>query len=330
MITYSNPTVTSNPRINSSSSNGPNHVPTLTLLSSLSEDENEEHGQEPVIQESITAIPKRERARAKIRELKKRKVRPSLLSGCKPGEEAPNGVFVRNDAEGRTAEVDMSLQTPQSCISVSLDDSPDQIGDDATDVDHASVVTLEDAVMKLPDLPGTYRPDATRREIVNRTSRTRKPSLKLQFQALTTLTEEPENEPASTPVPLQGLGKRSRDVAEIDDTVCKPKSEPLSMSEVNAEMDKCRSDTYKQAWSVSEQHLLERLLEEIPDGERNRHVLPRVVAHQLADINDRWAKISQAMGGRRTPRQVASRVQKYFEKLKRFGVGLDNKGKAKP
>jgi hypothetical protein len=34
----------------------------------------------------------------------------------------------------------------------------------------------------------------------------------------------------------------------------------------------------------------------------------------------RWAKISKAMSGRRTPRQVASRVQKYFEKLKKFGV----------
>lgn len=35
----------------------------------------------------------------------------------------------------------------------------------------------------------------------------------------------------------------------------------------------------------------------------------------------RWQQISIAMNGRRTPRQVASRVQKYFEKLKRFGVG---------
>ncbi|KZV71187.1 hypothetical protein PENSPDRAFT_578108, partial [Peniophora sp. CONT] len=69
------------------------------------------------------------------------------------------------------------------------------------------------------------------------------------------------------------------------------------------------SDTYKQAWSVSEQHLLERLLEEIPDGEKNR-----------------WAKISRAMQGKRTPRQVASRVQKYFEKLKRFGVEIGNGG----
>jgi len=64
-----------------------------------------------------------------------------------------------------------------------------------------------------------------------------------------------------------------------------------------------KSDTFKMAWSVEEQRLLERLLEEIPDGEKNR-----------------WAKISQAMNGRRTPRQVASRVQKYFEKLKKFGV----------
>lgn len=35
-----------------------------------------------------------------------------------------------------------------------------------------------------------------------------------------------------------------------------------------------------------------------------------------------WLKISRAMNGRRTPRQVASRVQKYFEKLKRFGIGV--------
>ena len=32
------------------------------------------------------------------------------------------------------------------------------------------------------------------------------------------------------------------------------------------------------------------------------------------------------MDGRRTPRQVASRVQKYFEKLKRFGVDIGNGG----
>ena len=34
-----------------------------------------------------------------------------------------------------------------------------------------------------------------------------------------------------------------------------------------------KSDTFKMAWSVEEQRLLERLLEEIPDGENNRSVL---------------------------------------------------------
>ncbi|KAH8980675.1 hypothetical protein EDB92DRAFT_1805646, partial [Lactarius akahatsu] len=60
------------------------------------------------------------------------------------------------------------------------------------------------------------------------------------------------------------------------------------------------------AWSISEQqHLLERLLTEIPDGEKHR-----------------WSKISKAMGSCRTPRQVASLIQKYFEKLKLFGVNV--------
>ncbi|KAH8827122.1 hypothetical protein DL96DRAFT_1605609 [Flagelloscypha sp. PMI_526] len=64
-----------------------------------------------------------------------------------------------------------------------------------------------------------------------------------------------------------------------------------------------KSETYKQAWSESEQNLLERLLDEIPPSEKNR-----------------WQRISIAMNGRRTPRQVASRVQKYFQKLAQYGI----------
>ncbi|THU97520.1 hypothetical protein K435DRAFT_796464 [Dendrothele bispora CBS 962.96] len=80
----------------------------------------------------------------------------------------------------------------------------------------------------------------------------------------------------------------------------------VNSSPTNQKLSKPKPDTYKQAWSVSEQHLLEKLLLEIPEGEKNR-----------------WKKISTAMDGRRTPRQVASRVQKYFEKLKRYGVGVE-------
>jgi hypothetical protein len=99
-----------------------------------------------------------------------------------------------------------------------------------------------------------------------------------------------------------------------------------SMLPPAAKKEKPKSETYKQAWSVSEQHLLERLLSEIPDGEKNRYeILLLLSAGNMFKFFflSRWSKISKAMGGRRTPRQVASRVQKYFEKLKLFGVNVE-------
>ncbi|KAF5372552.1 hypothetical protein D9758_005157 [Tetrapyrgos nigripes] len=81
------------------------------------------------------------------------------------------------------------------------------------------------------------------------------------------------------------------------------KNDRLALAANGAVPGRLKPETYKQAWTSEEQHLLEKLLEEIPEGEKNR-----------------WKKISHAMNGRRTPRQVASRVQKYFEKLKRFGL----------
>lgn len=327
MVAISNPTVTSNPHVNSSSSNDHNHIPTLTLPTSLSEAENEEHQQVPAVQESVTATRKRERARAKIRELKKRKIRTDSVVGCKLGEEGFDGVFVRHDIEDESAEVDVNLATPRSCLSTPLDGPLEQIND-PMDIDSAGAVALEDVAQCTKPL-GTRHRIVPRRDNVDRPSRTRKPSLKLQSQSMTAVPENIPSPASLPPMPPQNLGKRCRDVADISDAIRKPKTEPLSTSEVNTDTNKNRSDTYKQAWSISEQHLLERLLEEIPDGERNRCVCPCTVSYQSTHDHGRWAKISQAMGGRRTPRQVASRVQKYFEKLKRFGVDVDNEGKAK-
>ncbi|KAH8990938.1 hypothetical protein EDB86DRAFT_2806940, partial [Lactarius hatsudake] len=81
-------------------------------------------------------------------------------------------------------------------------------------------------------------------------------------------------------------------------------------------------ETYKQAWSISEQHLLGRLLTEISDGEKNRHETPFLSVHE-ENVNVHVFLILKAMGDRRTPRQVASRIQKYFEKLKLFGVNVE-------
>ncbi|KAH7905067.1 hypothetical protein BJ138DRAFT_1183816 [Hygrophoropsis aurantiaca] len=91
------------------------------------------------------------------------------------------------------------------------------------------------------------------------------------------------------------------------------------------------SETYKLPWSVAEQHLLERLLEEIGPQERNRglggsreDLVDMGILGAGVGIEEEkswiWSKISLAMHGRRTPRQVASRVQKYREKLSRAGI----------
>jgi hypothetical protein len=60
----------------------------------------------------------------------------------------------------------------------------------------------------------------------------------------------------------------------------------------------------------------------VPTAKRigTKHTFLSVHGAQYCYCLHRWSKISKAMGGRRTPRQVASRVQKYFEKLKLFGV----------
>jgi hypothetical protein len=68
-------------------------------------------------------------------------------------------------------------------------------------------------------------------------------------------------------------------------------------------IQKSRNATFNMPWTLEEQRLLEKCLLEIPATERHR-----------------WVKISNAMGGTRTARQVASRVQKYNEKMKRFGL----------
>ncbi|KAJ1727732.1 hypothetical protein LPJ61_004421, partial [Coemansia biformis] len=68
--------------------------------------------------------------------------------------------------------------------------------------------------------------------------------------------------------------------------------------------DRPKPPSYNLPWSDEEQTRLEELLVEFPEEE---------VA------NDRWRRISEALGTR-TMRQVASRVQKYFIKLAKAGL----------
>ncbi|KAF9047107.1 hypothetical protein BDZ89DRAFT_1058177 [Hymenopellis radicata] len=110
--------------------------------------------------------------------------------------------------------------------------------------------------------------------------------------------------PVADPVPEKSKSKTKQKKRKREPS---PSPAPPTVSHATKApptSSKPRPETFNQAWSDSEQHLLERLLEEYPDGVKNR-----------------WKQISVGMDGRRTARQVASRVQKYFAKLKRFGLG---------
>ena len=48
---------------------------------------------------------------------------------------------------------------------------------------------------------------------------------------------------------------------------------------------KAKSETFKQQWSVSEQHLLDRLLEQFPDGTRNRYVYYSLIFYRYSNLS---------------------------------------------
>lgn len=74
--------------------------------------------------------------------------------------------------------------------------------------------------------------------------------------------------------------------------------------------DESKPETFNQLWTVEEQRRLEELLIEYP---------PEDVEMK------RWTKIANALGNR-TPKQVSSRVQKYFIKLSRAGLPIPGRG----
>ncbi|XP_012256270.2 ZZ-type zinc finger-containing protein 3 [Athalia rosae] len=74
--------------------------------------------------------------------------------------------------------------------------------------------------------------------------------------------------------------------------------------------DQSKPETFNQLWTTEEQRRLEELLIEYPPEEVEMR---------------RWTKIANALGNR-TPKQVSSRVQKYFIKLLRAGLPIPGRG----
>ncbi|KAI0767498.1 hypothetical protein C8Q74DRAFT_1280744 [Fomes fomentarius] len=217
---------------------------------------------------------RRAREREKIRELKKRRIEGDAGKAGLGLRRPVAGVFIRRDQEDESAEVDISMADEK--------DGTQSVQGSGSEVVSMAVDT---PATSLPS-PSSVAPSA--HESIGKERRSTR---KAQTEAKSTAKAPPKAKAQAKPVP-KAVPEQDED-EELATTAEPPQDKK----------GKAKSETYKQAWSVSEQHLLERLLEEIPDGEKNR-----------------WAKISKAMNGRRTARQVASRVQKYYEKLKRFGI----------
>lgn len=174
---------------------------------------------------------KRERAHQKIRDLKKNKIRACglMLPACHA--RTPAGVFIRQDVEDESIDVDISADSEKGDSS----STPMEVDTPTTSVSLISRIS-------------SPKPSTSSKPL-----RSRKPTVKAQHRD--TLVEDSRPKKKS---------KKDRNIVDTEEA----RAAPLSTNEDS----KPKPETYKQAWSVSEQHLLEQLLEEIPDGEKFRYV----------------------------------------------------------
>lgn len=196
---------------------------------------------------------KREREREKLRELRKRRISGNGGLGLPSTTDAFHhlgrarevaGVFVRRDVEDENEEVDVDL---------SLDPDPGQ----------SFALSTTPMEVNSPSGPSTLSQTVSPHAV-----RIRRPSTKLQAAQSSSSTYTTNSKPRRVTT-----AKRKRDPSS------EPESEEPEPGPIPAKRHasreypapgKPKSETYKQAWSVSEQHLLEQLLEQIPDGAKNR------------------------------------------------------------
>jgi hypothetical protein len=185
---------------------------------------------------------RREREREKIRLLKQRKIRTCGLK--LPGQRIEGGsaaVFVRHDVEDESMDVD---------ISIDHDESSNQNENHTT----SSLLTQVNS-------NSDHKPSRNRRPTKKKLqSSSEEPLPNSRSRKKSRIGAPPNSKPPPPPPPLSPPKSRASSppndrATNTQDTTRKPKPE-----------------TYKQAWSISEQHLLEQLLEQIPEGEKHRYV----------------------------------------------------------
>jgi len=203
---------------------------------------------------------KRQQEREKIRHLKNRKIHGSGLSlpasstlSLKP--QGTVGVFIRRDVDDETMEVDIDLG--------------DGLEDDEEKMDNGmpSKPTAGSSLAPLTKLGIRIR----RPTIKKAQSQHPNGARETKEGSTTQLSHRSpkKSKSSSMPVALEPPSAQSspEDITLPED----PPEDPNSKRK--SKKPKPKPETYKQSWSVSEQNLLEQLLEEIPDGEKFRYAL---------------------------------------------------------
>lgn len=175
--------------------------------------------------------------REKIRELKQRRIDSDavvpVVAGLRRPALASHGVFVRRDQPDESAVVDISLEGEEAERAPSVFDRATALPMDV-DTPPTSIASPMSTKATLP-------------QSMSKPTRDRRSTKKGD-------TTHARGKPQ---IAVPGGSASAPKVAEVTDAGKGSRKGKMS-------------ETYKQAWSVSEQHLLERLLEEIPDGTKNR------------------------------------------------------------
>ncbi|KAF8628997.1 hypothetical protein AX15_003605 [Amanita polypyramis BW_CC] len=278
------------------------------------EDEDEGYGDagDTRLKEYWKVEMDREREREKIRELKKKKIYAGLsLPGTTVG-----GVFVRRDVEDESAVVDVTAteegsrtgtgKVKETNFARSLVKGERE--DTHIDLDFPSF-EADSNMVRTKTRPTRARRATTKQHILQEEKASSSKKRKRTGSTATSTTPTPTSVLAPSTSASAPASPMDIDDNDNEDSVNADPPASGKRAARGGNSNKPKPETYKQAWTESEQNLLEQLLDKIPDGEKNR-----------------WQKISRAMKGRRTPRQVASRVQKYFEKLKKYGIDIGGSG----
>ena len=203
---------------------------------------------------------RRQQEREKIRYLKNRKIYGSGLSfpasstlSLKP--QGIEGVFIRHDVDDETMDVDIDLGDGL------------QRGEERMDGDQLSKAKTGSSFSSVTDTKIGVR---IRRPTIKKASQNGAGDTKEGTTTKISYGRPKKSKSSSMVVPL-GPPPDPQSPPE-DITLSDNPPEDLKPKR-KSKGPKPKPETYKQSWSVSEQNLLEQLLEEIPDGEKFRHVL---------------------------------------------------------